>query len=207
MSAGSGRSRIASMKSRCSSSTSHPSASRLRLASSRARPGEIDPVVVRDASTVQGADHGAGIAAGEIEQAKRLPDLVGEHPMQDPVDLGVIEVVVVDELLVHGPLPAEQLQGLLVGHRRGKLVTIDVDSGRLYGGRDGGKRAPARLGRNPPRDNGLNRQPDRARSSAGFHRLTPLRDTHPGLSPTGPAAPRTPAARYPPRADWRRSAA
>ena len=42
---------------------------------------------------------------------------------------------------------------------------------------------------------------------AGFHRLTPLRDTHPGLSPAGPAAPRTPAARYPPRADWRRSAA
>jgi hypothetical protein len=82
-----------------------------------------------DAGPLQRADHGGGIAAGEIEHAKRALDVLGQNSVQDPVDLDVVEVVVFDQLLVDRPLPPEQLQGRPVGSGRSQLVTVNVDHG------------------------------------------------------------------------------
>src|SRR5450631_2978274 len=70
-------------------------------------PGKINPIIVRYKRSLERPDRRARVAAGDVEEPKRLRGLSDQNAAQLPVNFTVEHVVVFDDLSVGPPLSLE----------------------------------------------------------------------------------------------------
>ena len=70
--------------------------------------GEIDPVILRYPGSFECINGRPSVAAGDIQESKRLDGLVDQNSAQLAIDLAMVEKVGVDELSIELPLVLEQ---------------------------------------------------------------------------------------------------